>query len=73
MDNNEIIVRYKTLTINTENNIIIYEYVKNLYNVKFETDDYGKVQGDTDQSVKFNETVESVPTQKPKKGYEFLG
>ena len=63
----------KTLTIDTENNIIIYEYVKNLYNVKFKADDHGTVQGDTDQSVKFNETVKTVPIPKPDKGYEFLG
>ena len=63
----------RDITISSKDNTVIYEYVINKYDVKFVADEHGKVEGDTEQTVKYNHTVDSVPTPVPDKGYEFLG
>ena len=63
----------RNITISSKDNTIVYEYVVNRYNVKFVADEHGKVEGNKEQIVKYNHTVESVPTPVPDKGYEFLG
>ncbi len=63
----------KTITIDVENNEIVFVYKKKVYEVKFETDGNGVITGTDTFNVKYAEKVEKVPSQKANKGYEFIG
>lgn len=63
----------QNITIKTSGNEIVFEYSKKDYNVTFEVDRHGTLTGNTDQTVKYEEKVNSVPTVDTDEGYEFLG
>lgn len=63
----------KSIIMKEDGNEIIFLYEKNKHNVIFEAGDNGKLTGETNQSVKHDEKVTSVPTPTPDKGYEFIG
>jgi len=62
----------KTITINTENNEIIFVYTK-VCNVLFTTDENGTLGENTQQIVEFGKTITTVPEYTAKEGYTFVG
>ena len=63
----------KSIIMKESGNEIVFLYEKNKHNVIFKAGDNGEITGDTNQSVKHDEKVTSVPTPTPDKGYEFVG
>lgn len=63
----------KSIIVKESGNEIVFLYEKNKHNVIFKAGDNGEITGDTNQSVKHDEKVTSVPTPTPNKGYEFVG
>ena len=63
----------KSIIVKESGNEIVFLYEKNKHNVIFKAGDNGEITGDTNQSVKHDEKVTSVPTPTPDKGYEFVG
>ena len=63
----------KEITIDVENNEIVFVYKKKIYNVKFTTDGNGVIDGKKDYKVKYDETVEKTPNEIANEGYTFNG
>lgn len=62
----------KSLTIEAGNNEIVFVYEKKQYNVTFDTDGNGTLDGTTAFKVNYEEKVEDVPKTNPNEDYEFV-
>lgn len=62
----------KSITITDGTNEIVFVYKKKQYNVTFDTDGNGTLDGTTAFKVNYEEKVEDVPKTNPNEDYEFV-
>ena len=55
----------------TKDTIFIAKFKKNSYNIKYETEDNGRLEGSLEEKVEYGESPVSVPAVVPDEGYEF--
>lgn len=63
------------IDVSDENNTneITFVYKKKAFNVSFTTDGNGTLEGKTEESVKYNDSITAVPKNSAKTGYKFTG